>query len=394
VTAPGQGHVDDVDARVERVRDRFQDRFGRPAEGVWAAPGRVNLVGEHTDYNDGFVLPFALDRTTLAAVAPRTDGVATCYSDDHGTAKPVPLSAVSPEHRPPDWSAYPVGVAWALAQQGVDVPGFDLYLSSTVPDGAGVSSSAALEGCVALALADLAGAGLERKELALAGRVAENEIAGAPTGVMDQMVSMLGEDGHALLLDCRSLEVDQVPFDPSSHGLVVLVINTKVQHALADGAYGERRAACEQAARLLGVRALRDVDIGQLQAAQPDLGDPLYRRALHVVTENARVLETVRLLRSGGVTEVGAVLSASHASLRDDFEVSCDELDTVVDAATAGGALGARMIGGGFGGSAIALVPVEQLEQVTTAVHDAARARDFDPDLFAAHPAPGARRLQ
>jgi galactokinase len=384
----------DLGTRVDRARTRFCERFGREPEGVWAAPGRVNLVGEHTDYNDGFVLPFAIDRTALAALARRPDRSANCHSDNYGSAPQAQLSSVSPDSRPPGWSSYPLGVAWALAGLGLDIPGFDLFVSSTVPLGAGVSSSAALEGCVALGLADLAGAGIERKELALACRRAENEIACAPTGVMDQMASLLAWDGHALFLDCRSLAVRQIPFDPGSQGISVLVIDTKVRHELADGAYGERRKECEAAARLLGVAALRDATLADVDASRAVLGETLWRRSRHVVADNERVLEAVRLLEDRAITRLGAVLSESHASLRDYFEVSCDELDTAVEAAVLNGASGARMIGGGFGGSVIALVPDEHLEQVGAAVRRGSRARGFpDPEIFRARPAPGARRV-
>ncbi len=385
---------EDLASRVDQTWTRFCERFGRAPEGVWAAPGRVNLVGEHTDYNEGFVLPFALDRTALAALARRRDQSVNCHSDNYGAAPQTQLRTVSPDNRPPGWSSYPLGVAWALAGLGLDIPGFDLLVSSTVPGGAGVSSSAALEGCVALGLAYLAGADIERQELALACRRAENEIACAPTGVMDQMASLLAQDGHALFLDCRSLAVRQIPFDPGSQGISVLVIDTKVRHELADGAYGERQRECEGAARLLGVPALRDATLADVDGSRALLGETLWRRSRHVVGDNGRVLEAVRMLEDGAITPLGSVLSASHASLRDYFEVSCDELDTAVEAAVLNGASGARMIGGGFGGSAIALVPDERLEQVRAAVRCASLDRGFpDPEIFQARPAPGARRM-
>jgi len=394
VTAAAGPAAGALSAEVAQLRDRFRERYGRAPEGVWGAPGRVNLMGEHTDYNDGFVLPFALDGITLAAIARRRDGIANCCSDDYGSAPATPLATVSPQRPPSGWSAYPLGVAWALAALGAEVPGFDLYISSTVPDAAGVSSSAALESSVALGLAELAGSGIDRKGLALAGRRAENEIAGAPTGVMDQMASLMATAGRALFLDCRSLEARQIPFAPAAQGITVLVLNTMVQHALADGRYGERRRACEEAACLLGVRALRDASPGQVEASRAVLGEVRYRRARHVVSDNERVLETVQLLSDGSVTGVGAVLSASHASLRDDFQVSCAELDTVVEAAVAHGAFGARMIGGGFGGSAIALLPDVQAGQITRAVSAACRDRGFrEPAVFAVKPAAGARRM-
>jgi galactokinase len=380
---------------VETIRDMFVDVFGRDPEGVWAAPGRVNLIGEHTDYNEGFVLPFALDRRTLAAVAVRRGDRARCVSTELGAAPEVRLGGVSPDTPPPGWSAYPLGVAWALAQLGVDVPGFDLLVTSDVPGGAGVSSSAALQCCVALALSDLAGASLDPSELALAARRAENQIAGAPTGVMDQMVSMRARAGHALFLDCRSLEFRHVTFDPVAHGVTVLVIDTRTRHALAGGLYGSRRQACQEAARIIGVPSLRYATESSVERARNRLGEERYRRAQHVVTENARVLATVAILDAGGdLTSIGPILSASHASLRDTYEVSCPELDAACESAQTAGAIGARMTGGGFGGSAVALVAAELVTRVSAAVTAAAEDRGFPtPAAFAALPADGARRV-
>jgi galactokinase len=382
-----------VNQRVERVAGLFANTFGRRPAGVWAAPGRVNLIGEHTDYNDGFVLPFALDRTALAAVALRDDGQARCVSVELGAGPEVALAGVGPGRAPAGWSAYPVGVAWALTQIGIDVPGFDLLVTSEVPLGAGVSSSAALECCVALALADLAGAVVDPSDLALAAQRAENDVGGAPTGVMDQLISMRARAGHALLLDCRSLQSRHIPFDPAEQGLTLLVIDTQTRHALVGGGYGQRRLACEQAARILEVASLRDATRDSVEAARARLGHERFKRAWHVVTENSRVLDAATVLEGGDLRDLGPLLSATHTSLRDDYEVSCPELDAVCESAEAAGACGARMIGGGFGGSAIALMTAGRIEAVKASVMMTAARRGFPkPSVFAAKAAGGARR--
>ncbi|HLZ36729.1 MAG TPA: galactokinase [Mycobacteriales bacterium] len=370
--------------------DGFRDRTGREPDGVWAAPGRVNLIGEHTDYNDGFVLPLAIDRVTTVAIGRRRDDVAACWSLTHGEATAYDVTTLAPGDVD-GWAAYPLGVAWALRRGGIDVRGFDLVVSSTVPTGSGLSSSAALECATALGLAELFSARTGRRALALAGQRAEAEMAGVPVGVMDQMASMLGRAGHALFLDCRFLDTEQVPLDLAGAGLRLLVIDTKVEHSLAEGAYAERRRACERAAALLGVPALRDVDAGQVEQLPADVR----ARARHVVTENARVLATVDRLRAGEWSAVGALLGASHRSLRDDYEVSCAELDTAVDAAVGAGAVGARMTGGGFGGSAIALVAGERADAAARAVAAAFAQRGFRaPEVFAVEATDGARRVR
>jgi galactokinase len=380
---------------LRAVRTRFHQAFSRPPEGVWAAPGRVNLIGEHTDYNEGFVLPFALDRRTVAAVARRADGRARCVSVEEGEAPEVGLGDVSPATPPAGWAAYPLGVAWALSRLGVDVPGFDLLVTSDLPAGAGVSSSAALECCVALALCQLAGATLDRSELALAAQRAENEIAGAPTGVMDQMVSLQGRAGHALFVDCRTIEFRHVRLDPAAHGMTLVVVDTRTRHALAGSLYGARRRACSEAAVILGIPSLREATEGSLEEAKDRLGEERYRRARHVVTENARVLAAVAALDAGADEAlIGPLLSRSHASLRDCFEVSSPELDVACQSAEDAGALGARMTGGGFGGSAVVLVPTELVPKVGAAVVAAAETQGFPkPAAFVAVPADGARRV-
>lgn len=371
----------------------FEALTGRKPDGVWAAPGRINLIGEHTDYNDGFVLPVAVDRYCRAAVAARDDGVLRCFSVQRGAGAEVrvdELSAMSVQ----GWSAYVLGTAWALREAGVPITGADVVVDSNVPGGAGLSSSAALECSVGLALCELAGATVDRTAIALAGQRAETDVVGAPVGVMDQMASMHGCTGSAVLLDCRSLEVRTIALPLAEHDLTLLVLDTGVTHEHATGEYALRRRSCEQAAAVLGVPALRDATPEDVELAAGPLGDENLRRARHVVTENARVLATVDALRRGDVSALGPILAASHASLRDDFEVSVVELDTAVAAALGAGAVAARMTGGGFGGSAVAIVPVSQVAAVAAEVRSAAtRAGLRTPDVFEVVATDGARRV-
>jgi len=370
----------------------FAERFGRQPEGVWAAPARVNLIGEHTDYNDGLVLPLALERRVTVAAARRAGGVLRLVSLQQGEQE-LRLADVEPG-AVGGWAAYVAGSVWSLGREGAEVGGLDLVLTSDVPVGSGLSSSAAVECATVLAARDLYGGPQDPAKLALVAQRAENQIVGVPCGIMDQMASMACTAEHALLLDCRSLAAEQVPLALGGVGLALLVVDTRVSHALADGAYAERRRACEQAAQILGVPALRDATEADVDAARGRLGAVRYRRARHVVRENARVLAVVELLRSGRADHIGPFLNASHVSLRDDYEVSSAELDTVVDAALAAGALGARMTGAGFGGCAIALVPVGAADGVAQAVAAAAADRGFPtPAVFPARPADGAKRL-
>jgi len=338
------------------VNDQFRRWAGHDPAQVWAAPGRVNLIGEHTDYNGGFVLPIAIDRYTTVAAGGRDDGVVAAHSLD------VPDDA--------GWTKYVDGVVQALRAEGVHVGGADVLVSSAVPTGAGLSSSAALEVAVAAALSALAGAELDAGRLAQVAYRAETEFVGVPVGIMDQTVVACAEEGHALFLDSRSLDVEQVPFDPSASGLNVVVVDSGVRRRLDDGRYAERRKECEAAAAALGVGQLRDATLDQVEAAPMD--DTLRRRARHVVTEDDRVLRVVDFLRDGKVNYIGPILLASHASLRDDFDVSCDELDIIVKTAMDKGARGARMTGAGFGGSALVLVPDSHLFPVLDAFGDAA----------------------
>ncbi|MEU9857461.1 galactokinase [Streptomyces sp. NPDC047974] len=373
----------------------FEALYGAAPDGVWAAPGRVNLIGEYTDFNDGFVLPLALPHTTVAAVSRRDDGVLRLHSGDvDGGIVQLDVTDLEPLSGG-GWAAYPAGVVWALREAGHPVAGADVHLSSTVPTGAGLSSSAALEVVTALALNDLFGLGLTRPELARIAQRAENAFVGVPCGVMDQMASACAEEGHALHLDTRDLSYRQVPFDLAAEGLALLVVDTRVKHALGDGAYAERRAGCEAGARALGVRALREVDAAHLSAALDRLSDGTIQRYVrHVVSDNDRVVRVIALLDAGATRAVGPLLTEGHASLRDDLRVSCAELDLVVEAANAAGALGARMTGGGFGGSAVVLVEADRAEDVAAAVRKAfAGAGYAEPGIFPAVPSAGARRL-
>jgi galactokinase len=374
------------------VRRAFAERFGRQPEGVWAAPARVNLVGEHTDYNDGFVLPLAIDRRVTFVAPRRRDDLLRLVSLEKGEQR-LRLAEVGPG-AVRGWAAYAAGPLWALRQDGTELGGLDLVLTSDVPIGSGLSSSAAVECATLLATRDLYGGPDELTRLAAIAQRGENDVVGVPCGIMDQMAALACRAAHVLLLDCRSLEADQVPFAPADAGLALLVVDTRVSHALADGAYATRRADCEQAAGILGVPALRDADQAGLDAARERLGEPRYRRARHVVGENARVLEVAALLRAGRPEAIGDALLASHASLRDDYQVSAPELDAAVEAAVTAGALGARMTGAGFGGCALALVPAGAAADAGKAVAAAFADRGFrEPAIFDVRPADGAGRV-
>ena len=393
----------------DAARTLFVELTGREPDGLWSAPGRVNLIGEHTDYNDGFVLPFAIPHRTVAAVGLRDDDRGRVRVASTFAAEPVEVAldelddlfptASGAKPAVPEWAAYPLGVAWALGQalatDGADRPfrGMDIAIASDVPVGAGLSSSAAIEGATAFAISDLWAAGLDRTALARVGRRAENEAVGAPTGIMDQMASMLGEPDAAIFLDCRSLEAQLVPLGVAEAGLAILVMDTRVEHAHSTGGYRERRASCELGAEIMGVPALRDVSVDDLPRAAELMDDVTFRRVRHIVTENQRVLDTVRVLREEGARAIGDLLVASHVSMRDDFEISVPELDTAVDAALAAGALGARMTGGGFGGAAIALIEGDAAASVSEAVTAAFAASGFTaPVLFTVTPSAGAHR--
>jgi galactokinase len=372
----------------------LRDTWGVEADGVWTAPGRVNLIGEHVDYNGGRCLPMALTRVTAAAVRRRDDDRVRLSSTDPEAS---PFEATLADLGPGSvtgWAAYAAGTLWSLQQAGIDVPGLDLAVSSDVPLGAGLSSSASLEAAVALAAAELAGRTDDeqlRHLLIQAAIRAENEVVGAGTGGMDQTVALLAEEGSALLIHTRDFRTEPVQLGLAEAGLELMVIDTRVKHTLADGQYAKRRADCDEAARQLGLEWLSDATSADVER----LADPrLQARARHVVSENQRVDTVVELVRAGRVAEIGPLLDASHVSLRDDYEVSAVELDVVVEAARAAGALGARMVGGGFGGSAIALIRSTDAAAVDEAVVAACQERGLtEPGTLTVTSGPAARRL-
>ena len=378
---------------IDRVRS-LAARQSESAVGVWSAPGRVNLIGEHTDYNDGFVLPFAIAQRTAVALIPRHDRVVSVMSSLRPERTDIALEEIR-RTTFSGWSAYPLGVVWAFGEAGVDLdslPGVTVAIDSDVPIGAGLSSSAAIECATALALKDYWELDVDLPSLAAICQRAENVAVGAPTGIMDQSVSLMASTGHALFLDCRSKETRQVPLDLSQHGLALLVLDTRVRHSHATGEYASRRASCESAALALGVPALRDASLKSLESARPALDDEAYRRARHIITENERVLQTVSILAEDSPRDIGPLLSASHASMRDDFEISCPELDLAVSAAKKAGALGARMTGGGFGGAAIALVEHGAIEAISGVVRAAFSEHGYSPpEIFTVTPHGGAR---
>ncbi|UQA94988.1 galactokinase [Streptomyces halobius] len=387
----------DTEHGAPRTAAAFREVYGAEPTGIWAAPGRVNLIGEHTDYNDGFVMPLALPHTTLAAASARTDGVLRLHSGGAaGGIVELRVDDLRPV-APARWAAYPAGVVWAMREVGLPVGGADLHYDSTVPTGAGLSSSAALEVVTALALDALYALGRTPQELARLTQRAENAFVGVPVGIMDQTAAACCTEGHALFLDTRDLSHRQVPFDLPGEGLRLLVVDTRVKHELGDGAYAERRAGCERGARALGVRALRDISLAHLPEALNKLaGDAVVQSLVrHIVTENHRVEEVIAHLDAGRTRAIGPLLTAGHASLRDDFAVSCAELDLAVDTANAAGAVGARMTGGGFGGSAIVLVEEADAQTVSTAItEDFAAAGHLTPRVFTAVPSAGARRVR
>lgn len=375
---------------MSRASENFAATYHAAPYGVWAAPGRVNMIGEHTDYNDGLVLPFALAQRTYVAARRRADSrvrVVSAQMEDDGVLEfdllrrePLPI-----------WARYVAGILWALGCSG----GFDLFVDSQVPLGAGLSSSAALMCAVALAADELMDLHLPLMGLAEAGMRAENDFVGAPTGMMDEVAAFFGAEGHALLFDVRSRAVEQIPFDPGAHELSVLVIDTRVAHALARSEYRYRRESCEEAVRRLGVQSLRDVGLDQLDRAQAMLDDVTFRRVRHVVTENHRVLQAAEALRGDRWQALAGFMNDSHASLRDDYEVSCEELDATVETALEAGATGARMTGGGFGGSVLALVPISRVNDVQAAIEETCAVRQFPrPSFLEAYPGPAASRVE
>ena len=365
----------------------FEELYGRKPEVISEAPGRVNLIGEHIDYSEGFVLPFAIADRTYAAIASRPDGLVRIASHQRKEKIfSIDINDVKPGSKG-EWEKYVLGVIWSLGiTQGVDI-----FVDGSVPAGAGLSSSAALECSVAVALNTLFSLSKSKEDLARATQKAENDYVGMPCGIMDQSVSLMGQAGAALLLDCRDLTTETVPFNVADAGLELLIIDTQAHHALVDGGYAERRAACESVAAKLNIPSMRHLTLDVLTANREKISDIEFIRARHAVTEIARVLEAVKALRASDFESLGTLINASHASLRDDYAVSCPELDVAVDASIAAGAIGSRMVGGGFGGSAIALIKASDLQKTKDSVLAAFEANGFKkPRFFTSLPSAGA----
>ena len=362
----------------EKAARAYEERFGRAPELVASAPGRVNLIGEHTDYNGGFVLPYAIERRVAVAVGK---GEGELYSADFQEARPAGTT------KEDVWADYPRGVVWAMKEAGFEVGDFRAAFAGDVPQGAALSSSAAIEAATALALDALFGLGIERRELAVLCRTAENEFVGVESGIMDQYASLLCEAGTALFVDCRSLEAEKVPLDVEDAGLSLLVCDTRVQRGLGETGYNERRKECERAAKTLGMEELRDAGEGDLDR----LSGKELLRARHIVSENARVLEAVEALRREDFSALGRLMYASHDSLRDDFEISTPELDAFVEAVRESGVPGARLTGGGFGGCAIALVSTDEAAALKKSIRRRFEEEGYnEPAFYDFSPAAGA----
>lgn len=362
---------------LDHAHTTHLDMVGEAPEKIFSAPGRVNLIGEHTDYNGGLVLPVAISERTWVAISPRQDMLVRVRSDVSSDIFEWDLQANTPTGL--DWALYPLGVAWLLHQKHGLPHGFDLSVTSTVPIGAGLSSSAALEAATAYAVASFIDADIPPLDLALICQSAENTIVGAPTGLMDQVASIFSRDNHATLIDFSAIAISHHPLDLAAKDLTLAVIDTQVKHSHATGGYRTRREECSQALQILGATSLSDVTDTQLDAASGELGPVLTSRVRHIITENARVRDTIRHLDHGTLDGLGDVFAASHQSLKDDYEISCPELDAAVAESYGAGALAARMTGGGFGGSALAIVPAEHLARLTKNVTER-----FDRDGF--HP--------
>jgi galactokinase len=375
---------------MSSIEEKFLETFGEEPDLVAAAPGRVNLIGEHIDYSEGFVLPFAIKDRTLAAVRKRDDSIVRIASAQRrNKIVSVDIADVKPGLKG-EWERYALGVLWSM---GV-TSGVDIMIDGHVPLGAGLSSSAALECSVATAINHLFDMGFSLEELARLTQRAENQYVGVPCGIMDQSVSLMATQGFALLLDCRDLSTRNISFDVASHGLELLIIDTQAHHALTDGGYAERRASCESVAAKLRVKSMRELTMADLDAARDQITHTEYIRARHAVSEMKRVLDCVDALSIGDFAKVGELINQSHVSLRDDYTVSCPELDTAVDASLAAGAMGSRMVGGGFGGSAIALIKASQTAQTIHAVESAFADKKFKaPRFFTSLPSQGAEIL-
>jgi galactokinase len=372
---------------MSSIEEKFIQTFGEEPDLIAVAPGRVNLIGEHIDYSEGFVLPFAIKDRTTAAIRKRDDStVRIASAQRRNKIVTVDINNVKPGLKG-EWERYALGVLWSM---GVKT-GVDLLIDGHVPLGAGLSSSAALECSVATAVNHLFDMGFSLEDLARLTQKAENQYVGVPCGIMDQSVSLMATVGSALLLDCRDLSTRNIPFDVASSGLELLIIDTQAHHALTDGGYAERRASCESVAAKLGIKSMRELTMDQLEAGKAQLTQVEYVRARHAVSEMQRVLDCVEALSKSDFVKVGQLINQSHISLRDDYTVSCPELDTAVDASLAAGALGSRMVGGGFGGSAIALIEASKTSETIHAVEKAFAEKKFKaPRFFTSLPSQGA----
>lgn len=369
---------------------QFENVFGRSPDICASAPGRVNLIGEHIDYSEGFVLPFAINDCTEVAIAKTNENVIKIASVQRNREViSIAISDISPNLKG-DWERYVLGVIWAL---GIKT-GLEIFIDGKVPVGAGLSSSAALEASVATALNSLFSLGHDLPTLARLCQRAENDYVGMPCGIMDQSVSLMAEKGSALLLDCRDLTTKNISFDVASHGLELLIIDTQVHHELVDGGYAERRASCDDVVSKFKIVSMRHLSMDQLISKRSEITETQFVRARHAVAEIKRVLDAVIALEKSDFVEIGNLINASHVSLRDDYTVSCPELDNAVDASLTAGALGARMVGGGFGGSAIALVKAENVESTKLAIEKVFEAKGYKaPRFFTSLPSQGARIL-
>jgi galactokinase len=375
---------------MSSIEEKFLETFGEEPDLVAAAPGRVNLIGEHIDYSDGFVLPFAIKDRTLVAARKRNDStVRIASAQRRNKIVTVDINQVKPGLKG-EWERYALSVLWSM---GV-TKGVDLMIDGHVPLGAGLSSSAALECSVATAMNHLFDMGFNLEELARLTQKAENQYVGVPCGIMDQSVSLMATQGSALLLDCRDLSTKNISFDVASHGLELLIIDTQAHHALTDGGYAERRASCESVVAKLGISSLRELTMDQLEGSRALINETEFVRARHAVTEMKRVLDCVEALNASDFEKVGNLINQSHISLRDDYTVSCSELDTAVDAALSAGALGSRMVGGGFGGSAIALIQASKTTETIGAIEKAFSSKGFKaPRFFTSLPSQGAELI-
>jgi len=375
------------------VAAEFQQHYGRAPRWIVAAPGRVNVIGEHTDYNDGFVLPMAIERyAVMAADAAATPGRISVYDAHFKESAVIDVSAPVTKGQP-KWSNYIRGVLAGFQQRGQEIPALEVAFMSTVPLGGGLSSSAALEVCTATLIEAATGKAIDPVEKALLAQQAEHEFAGVPCGIMDQFISALGREGHLLLLDCRTRQTELVPM--SDPAVALLVVNTNVKHELGSGEYAKRRAECEQAAKIIGVKSLRDATPEQLEQAKSKMSEVVYRRARHVIGEIERTTHAAEGIRQSNWPTVGQFMYASHYALRDDYEVSCKELDVVVAIAenigARGGVYGCRMTGGGFGGCCVALVKADAVDAITKTIATEYKAKTgIEATLFASRPAAGA----